>query len=345
MTTRPPRRVEHRYADPLDRVWIGCAERVGLRITRDPEAFATFDGRGTLALATPEALDADDSLAQMIFHELCHSMVEGPESFEKRDWGLDNMTGQDDVRERACLRVQAFLVRPLGLERFLAPTTDFRADWDALGPDPFEPAGDPSVPIARRAAARSAGAPWAPHVREALEATAEIVRQAARFERDAVSLFAQVPPQRARHRTGFWAAAPGTRAAAEQCARCAWARARGTGLRCVAAGRATGADEPACERWEPPLDCRACAACCREGFDTLLLGPREPVVRRHPELVVVRADGSREIPRPTGVCPALEVRSGVYACRIYDDRPRSCRELPVGGSSCLLARRRVGATV
>ena len=77
------REVTHRYEDPLDRVWIGCAQRIGLRVVRDPGAFATTDGRGTLAIATAEGLDADDCLAQMIVHELCHSLVQGPQSFEE----------------------------------------------------------------------------------------------------------------------------------------------------------------------------------------------------------------------------------------------------------------------
>jgi len=41
-----PREVTHRYEDPLDRIWIGCAERIGLVVERDPSAFATTDGRG-----------------------------------------------------------------------------------------------------------------------------------------------------------------------------------------------------------------------------------------------------------------------------------------------------------
>ena len=33
-----------------------------------------------------------------------------------------------------------------------------------------------------------------------------------------------------------------------------------------------------------------------------------------------------------------------YACTIYDDRPRSCRDFARGGERCLEARRRVGVT-
>ena len=86
-----PRIPTHRYEDPLDRVWLGCAERVGLVVRRDPGAFATTDGRGVLRLATQEHLDPDDCVAQMVFHELCHALVEGPSSFDAVDWGLDNV--------------------------------------------------------------------------------------------------------------------------------------------------------------------------------------------------------------------------------------------------------------
>src|SRR5580692_7809055 len=103
------RQVTHRYADPLAEVWLAAARRIGLAVTRTPDAYAATDGRGTLAIATDDALDADDSLAQMIFHELCHSLVEGERSFQERDWGMEptESGGPDhDWREHACLRAQ-----------------------------------------------------------------------------------------------------------------------------------------------------------------------------------------------------------------------------------------------
>ena len=88
-------------------------------------------------------LDADDSLGQMIFHELCHSLIEGEDSFGKPDWGMDN-TGPDqreaspegdNWREHACLRLQWVLTGRYGLRTLFAPTTDFRAFWDQLSGD------------------------------------------------------------------------------------------------------------------------------------------------------------------------------------------------------------------
>jgi hypothetical protein len=89
------------YRDPLDEVWIGAARRIGFTITRTPDAYASTDGRGTIMVGVPEVLDADDCLAQMILHELCHALVEGENGMRREDWGLDNQTMRDENRERA----------------------------------------------------------------------------------------------------------------------------------------------------------------------------------------------------------------------------------------------------
>jgi Fe-S-cluster containining protein len=69
---------------------------------------------------------------------------------------------------------------------------------------------------------------------------------------------------------------------------------------------------------------------------------RDPFARRHPALVVAH-DGYLEVRREGERCAALaEDNAGRYACAVYADRPRPCREFPVAGESCLLARRRVG---
>ncbi|MFO0682832.1 MAG: YkgJ family cysteine cluster protein [Sandaracinus sp.] len=343
------RPVTHRYEDPLDRIWIGCAERVGLRVVRDPHAFATTDGKGTLAIATPEGLDADDCLAQMIFHELCHSLVQGPRSLYQRDWGLENeamdlLSGPDAVREHACLRLQALLLRPLGLRRALGPTTDFRAYYDALPEDPLA-GDDPAIPLAIAAAGRVHQAPWNPHVSEALAATAAIARQVATYGTAAPgSLWSLVDAPVKAHRAGFPMPAAGSTAARETCGSCAWGPTRGKAGRCRASGERTAETEPACERWEPEaLDCFACGACCREAFHTVLLTRNDVLRKTRPDLVTM-IDGRPEMPRPEGNCPALERGALGYACTVYDQRPRSCRDFAVAGDACLLARQRVGMT-
>jgi len=164
------RAIDVRYRDPLDEVWLGTARALNLRVVRSNEVFAATDGAGLLTLGCPETLDPDDSLGQMVFHELCHWLVQGPDSFREPDWGLDNVGARDVVREHACLRVQAALARRHGLERVFAPTTDFRAFYDELGADPLAGEGE-SVALAQAALGRADAPPWQPHLDRALEAT------------------------------------------------------------------------------------------------------------------------------------------------------------------------------
>ena len=158
----------------------------------------------------------------MIFHELCHSLVEGPDSFRRPDWGLDNTGPRDEVREHACLRVQAHLCQRFGLSSLLAPTTDYRAYWDQLPGDPLAPRRDPATTAAILGLQRVARPPWGPHLERALEATAVIARQAAAFvEADddddgdtGTSLYMGAGPAPAPHPAGLPATA---RAEAGQC--------------------------------------------------------------------------------------------------------------------------------
>lgn len=355
------RAINHRYEDPLDRIWLACAKALGLRVVREEGAYASTDGRGGLFIATPPELDPDDCLAQMVFHELCHAMVEGPEAFERRDWGLDNESDADLARERACLRTQAYLLRPLGLRRVLGPTTDHRAFYDALGPDPLaDPEGaglpdgrvDGSIALARRAIGRAAREPFAPHLAAALEATARIAELTAPHAKGTDSLFAATEPRVETNRVGRHLAAPGSPAAGATCGSCGFAKERGGRWTCAKTldarrrSVATRADEPACDLYEPEPRCEDCGACCREAYDQLELAASEPFVRRHPELVVLR-DGRRAVPRPSGRCPPL-AGDGIdvpFSCGLYDERPQTCRDFTRGSAHCLDARRRVGRSL
>lgn len=338
-----PRVVTHRYADPLDVVWIEAAERMGIAIARSDGAYAWWDGRGTLTLGTDETLDADDCLAQMIFHEICHSLVQGPDSFEVNDWGLDNETDRDRPREHACLRAQALLAARHGLREVLAPTTDHRAFYDALPGDPMRPRPgvDPalerrSIELGRVAVVRAERAPWAPHLGEALSATEHIVAASAPYA-SAGSLFARYRAPTPRHPTG---AHVHPDAGARTCGDCAWQRPARGRPRCVQAGAAVDSSWPACERFDEVLDCTTCAACCREAYERVELSRRDPFARLHPTLVQ-RIDGRLVLARVDGRCPALE-GDGPYACRHYDERPRTCREFERASANCRDARRRVG---
>jgi hypothetical protein len=168
------RQVKHTYQDPLDVVWVQTAIRLGMRIERADDVFASWDGHDCLRLGTSETLDADDCLAQMIFHEVCHALTEGPEAMALEDWGLENDEPAHVVREHACLRLQAALADRFGLRDLLAATTDFRCYYDNLPVDPLAPGPDPAIELARAAMQRALDGPWSEPLRLALEATAAL---------------------------------------------------------------------------------------------------------------------------------------------------------------------------
>jgi hypothetical protein len=322
--------------DAIERLWIAAAARVGLRVVRTPDAYATSDGRGTVAIGVGEALDVDDAVAQLVFHELCHAITQGEQNLGQPDWGLDNTSARDVVREHACLRLQAHLADAYGLRGLMAPTTEYRAYHDALPGAPLEAGDDPSIAIARAAAARAAAAPWAEPLTEALAATAAALARAALHP-----LGLPLGP------------------ANETCGSCAWLYQGGRGkavARCrqVAPPNADGArtqpELPACARWEPPVDCATCGACCREAYHSVTVSVRDPVVWKQPDLV--ERHGHRfEIRRDGERCAALADRRNdrgraagerIFTCAIYEDRPQACRDFAAGGRHCLDARRRVG---
>lgn len=171
------RKPQRRYLDPLDAVWLTAAERIGFRVERSSEVYASTNGDGLMLIGTDETLDPDDCLAQMILHELCHSLIEGSDSLTLPDFGLDNETRRDDAREHACLRLQAALTDAHGLRLALAPTTDFRDYYDALGRDSLS-GDDRGAAEARQGARRAEGPPWSPHLQLALRATAAIFEAA-----------------------------------------------------------------------------------------------------------------------------------------------------------------------
>lgn len=172
------RPIDARYLDPLDLVWLATAGRLGLHVRRNPKIFSATDGTGLLELGPRDTLDPDDCTAQMIFHEFCHWITNGLETFHARDWGFP-LDAELDWREHACLRLQAALAGEHGLRVQLAPTSQFRMYYDQIPADPFAPL-DASpreaevVALARVARARADGAPWVGPVQDALRATAAI---------------------------------------------------------------------------------------------------------------------------------------------------------------------------
>ncbi len=163
------------YQDPLDLIWIQTARSLGVEVERDASVFASWDGAGVLRIGTPETLDPDDSLAQMILHELCHLLVEGPEAIHLPDWGLENDPSKV-IHEHATLRLQAALADTAGLREFFAATTAFRKYYDQLPNSPLEDDGDPAVALALLAWQRARTERWAEPLDQALRLTADIAR-------------------------------------------------------------------------------------------------------------------------------------------------------------------------
>ncbi|HEY1557366.1 MAG TPA: YkgJ family cysteine cluster protein, partial [Kofleriaceae bacterium] len=172
--------------------------------------------------------------------------------------------------------------------------------------------------------------------------------EAAAAAGDPEVLWARVAPVHPPHATGL---PPRTAGDGATCGTCAWRYEQRGAARCRQAGGARLEDAwPACERFERALDCQTCGACCRAAYHSVHVARRDPVVKKHPALVVDRTT-YLEILRAGDHCAALEggafegERATRFRCTIYDDRPRTCREFTLGSEHCLTARRRVGLSL
>lgn len=167
------------YIDPLDVIWRVTARRLGLTIVRSDQVYASTDGRGRLAIGAVHTLDPDDCLAQMVLHELCHWMINGPGADAEIDWGFAPMEAID-WREYAALRLQHHLCAQFGLIDVLAPTTDSRAYWDRLEGsfEALDPSDEEDRIVARACLGRqrSTQPPWVGPVSAALSASAAVVQ-------------------------------------------------------------------------------------------------------------------------------------------------------------------------
>ena len=118
--------------EAITSLWISVAAEAGWQVIRTTDAYASSDGAGRIFVGIDEVLDADDAPAQLIFHELCHALTQGPASWTQPDWGLSNTDARDVLAEHACLCVHVLLATPFGLRAAMAPTTEYRAYHDAL---------------------------------------------------------------------------------------------------------------------------------------------------------------------------------------------------------------------
>ena len=320
-----------RYSDPLDAIWLDLMDRLGWRVERTTQVYASWNGKGTLFISVPEDFDPDDCLAQMLLHELCHALVAGPGCLDKPDWGMENTDSRDLAQEHACHRLQAALTGPHGLRDMLRPTTDHRPYYEALPADPLRPGKDPAIVLAREGFIRGTQGPWAEPLADALKATAalaDILRPHA-----AGTIWAESRPP---HPTGMAPAESSQRS----CGDCAWMTAERA---CQHAGVPVQADWPACLRWEAVFGeeaCPSCGACCHRGFDVVDLDPDEALVTARPDWIDKDRWGLH-LPRPDGHCVALN-EDAPWRCTVYEQRPRNCAELEVRGSACLSARQRAG---
>jgi hypothetical protein len=353
------RKIQAGYQDPADVIWLQAASALGISVVRSADAYASWDGQGTLTLASTQYLDPDDCLAQMIFHELCHLLVSGEQARVKVDWGLDNTSAKDLVYEYATNRLQAALSQAYGLRTFMAVTTVWRAYYDALPRDPLAAGEDAAIALARAGLQRAGLAPYREVLHAALSATATLADTLRPLApRDSLWRLTQ-----GQHPAGFRLHVDTTR----RCGDCAWAVVRRNGAiecrqtrpGCTPASYSLAdgisqrtirldAAQQACEHHEPPLtqdDCFRCGACCHRGFDVVEVAANERFARRHPELIEVRSADRRVVPRPDGRCVAL-IGTGQpgapFLCRHYAERPRSCRNFELGGDACLIARQRTG---
>lgn len=157
------------YVDPLEAIWMHALHRLGWTLRRDDEVFASWDGKGTLTICTPAGFDPDDTLAQMVLHEICHCICQGPDNFDKPDFGLENIDYRDLQQEYTCHRLQAALTDPHGLRDMLQPATEHLPHYLALPEDPLDH-------LSQIAWEQSRTEPWRSVLDEALSATSELAR-------------------------------------------------------------------------------------------------------------------------------------------------------------------------
>ncbi|MFK7929621.1 MAG: YkgJ family cysteine cluster protein, partial [Myxococcota bacterium] len=71
----------------------------------------------------------------------------------------------------------------------------------------------------------------------------------------------------------------------------------------------------------------------------------DPFVRLHPTLVIQTPFDRTAVQRQGDRCACLRVQGGRYTCAVYQERPKTCRDVEVDGSACRWARQRVGLPV
>ena len=73
------------------------------------------------------------------------------------------------------------------------------------------------------------------------------------------------------------------------------------------------------------------------------MGPRDAFVKKHSDRVV-QVEGRLNVHRREGICGCLMANGGPWACAVYADRPKTCRDFQKAGINCVDARVRLGLT-
>lgn len=158
--------------DAIDKIWLHIARQLGFDVQRTEAAYASSDGRGAILIGAVETLDTDDCVAQLVFHELCHALIQGEGNLNKADWGLENTDIRDISREYAALRLQAYLADLEGLRELMPPTTQWRPYYEELPAHALEGV-DEAAALVRIAMSAELFSRWQPSLRTALRQTRE----------------------------------------------------------------------------------------------------------------------------------------------------------------------------
>ena len=135
------------------------------------------------------------------FHEICHWITNGVETYYERDWGFEVGT-ELDHQEHACQRLQAALSDPHGLRDVIAPTGSFvsitikfsESLQKIPGDDAWE---DTVVDMAKKAFERAQNPPFAEVLQRSLRATAQM--------RELIQPFlSHYPPEEASDELSSW---------------------------------------------------------------------------------------------------------------------------------------------
>ncbi|MEO8214420.1 MAG: hypothetical protein ABI560_14565, partial [Myxococcales bacterium] len=204
-------------AEHIAAIWVAAARELGWQVVRGNSAYASTDGKGIMSVAVDESLDQQDAVPQLIFHELCHGLVEGPPGWSLPDWGLSNTDDRDVTHEHACLRLQVHLTEGHALRELMAPTTEYRAYHDDLTGEPLRSEHDPAALMARQAVERPESRHWVAVLDQALAATRQALDSAA------IGLASEQVPA-AMHPVGFAFASH-----EQSCGTCAWLYRGGRG--------------------------------------------------------------------------------------------------------------------